>query len=146
MNEERKRILNMLAEGKISVDETEKLLAAVANSTAREIEPVKSVASAQDNGGKIPRYLYVTVNPKVQGSGEKVNIRVPLSLLKAGMKLAALIPKDAQDKVNMALGEKGVNIDISNLKAENIDEFLQTLGELTVDVDAEDEIVKVYCE
>ncbi len=47
---------------------------------------------------------------------DRVNIRVPLKLIRAGLKLASFIPKDAQDKVNEALQEKGIDADFSKVK------------------------------
>jgi len=45
-------------------------------------------------------------------SEEKVNIRIPFQLLRAGIKLASVVPVDVQGKVNDALKEKGINIDL----------------------------------
>ena len=76
--------------------------------------------------------------------GDKVNIRVPLKLVKAGIKLQALLPQDAQDKINAKLNEKGINLD--DFKDENFKDLLDALTEfeLTVD-DKKGDKVRIYC-
>lgn len=138
MNEERRKILEMLKEGKISVDDAERLLAAVS-------EPETEAPSA--SAGKPQwKYLRVLVEPGPGSeSQEKVNIRVPFKLMRAGLKFAALIPQAAQGKVNEALKEKGVNIDLSKITAEDLQDILSNLDDMTVEVDGEDK-VRIFCE
>jgi hypothetical protein len=138
MNEERKRILEMLAEGKINTDEAERLLSALSNETEKGPDITEKLSGI--------KYLRVVVEP-VPGSEnpEKVNIRVPLKLIRAGLKLAAFIPKDAQGKVNEALHEKGINVDFSRIKPEDLEELLEQLSDLTVDVEGKEK-VRVFCE
>ena len=143
MKEERRKILDMLAEGKISVDEAEKLLVAIASDEAGE----KRGDEAPAAGAKFPfKYLRVLVEPG-PGSrgGETVNIRVPLKLIRAGLKWAAFMPKDVQGKVDEALSEKGINMDFSSIKPEDLDEIVTNLKDLTIDVEGK-ETVKIFCE
>jgi hypothetical protein len=77
---------------------------------------------------------------------EKVNIRVLFNLLRAGIKLASLVPVDAQGKVNQHLKEKGVNLDLSNITPDNLEELLIHLNDLTVDVDSKEERIRIFCE
>ncbi len=136
MNEERKRILEMLSEGKISVEEAEKLLSALS----------KDTESVSEDTGKTHRYLRVMVEPGPESNTQdKVNIRIPLKLIRAGLKLASFIPKDAQVKVNEALHEKGINADFTKIKPEDLDDLLTQLNNLTVNVEGK-ETVKVFCE
>lgn len=136
MPTERQQILEMLASGKVTVEEAEKLLNALGESSGAldttELVPKKKV-----------RYLRVLVS---EGGTDKVNIRVPLQLLRAGVKLASVIPKDAQAQINTSLNEKGITLDISDIKPEMIDEFIDGLGELTVDIGDGGEGVRVFCE
>jgi len=77
----------------------------------------------------------------------KVNIRVPLMLLRAGVRLASVIPPQAQEKVNRVLREQGVDLDISTIKPENIEELIDGLQDLTVDIEERDDVkVKVFVE
>ena len=143
MNEHRRKILDMLAEGKISADEAERLLAAL-DKTPSE---VAIVAHARPN----PRYLRVVVDTDeglVGDTATKVNIRVPLQLLRAGVRLAGLIPTEARTHVNDALREKGIAFDISQLKPENLEELIAQLDDLSVDIDhAKGQArVKIFCE
>jgi len=137
MQEERKKVLEMLASGKISVAEAERLLAALEDNAARE--------KSGGIPGK-PRYLRVLVEPKsgTQG-GERVNVRVPINLIRAGLKWASFIPKHSQVKVGHALKEKGIDLDFSNITPEDLDELIVNLNDLQVEVDG-DEVVRVFCE
>jgi hypothetical protein len=138
MEEERKKILEMLASGKISVEEAERLLAAVYdNSDSTEQGTVS---------GKKPKYLRVLVEPKTDNpDGERVNVRVPINLIRAGLKWVSFIPKHSQDKVGHALREKGINMDFNNLTPQDLEELIVNLNDLQIDVDG-DEVVKVFCE
>ena len=78
---------------------------------------------------------------------QKVNIRVPMSLIRAGIKMKSLIPPEAKDKVNNALKEKGINFDINSIKTEDIEELVEALGDMEIDVEGgHGEKVKVYVE
>ena len=137
MVEERKKILDMLSEGKITVDEADRLLSAVSKDNGTGIS---------NAGNKEPKYLRVMVEPGPESkSPDKVNIRVPLKLIRAGLKLAALIPKSAQNQVNDALHEKGIEMDFSQIKPEDLENIVRQLDDLTVDVEGK-ESVRIFCE
>jgi len=126
MSDERIRILRLVAEGKATPEEAERLLSAV----GKEV----SVPAAKGT----PRYLRVTVN---SSDGDKVNIRVPLALVRAGMKFSALVPREAREQME----EKG--IDLAALSTMDTEELIEALKELEVNVDSHDgDIVKVFCE
>jgi hypothetical protein len=72
-------------------------------------------------------------------------VRVPINLIRAGLKWVSFIPKHSQRKVDDALKEKGINLDFENLTAEDLDELIVNLNDLQIDVDG-DEVVKVFCE
>jgi hypothetical protein len=139
MNEERKRILGMLARNKITAEEAEALLDAMPPATG-----------ATDGGGAVsadPKYLRVLVEGAEDGHTSKVNVRVPFQLIRAGVRLAALIPATAHGPVNKALRERGIDIDISKLKPEDFENLVEHLRDLTVDVeDSHGEKVRVFCE
>ena len=146
MTDSRKRILEMLAGKKITVDEAERLLAATGDG---EETGKRSYSKAPDS--KFPfKYLRVVVQPgegAEPGRGaEKVNVKVPINLIRAGMKLTALIPSNATDKMHDALMEKGIDFDLRNLKQDDIEELIAALGDLEVDVDDGKEKVHVYVE
>jgi len=145
MNEERRRILEMLSTGKITTEEADRLLQALGSQQASG-----SAAASSDSAVKAPpKYLRVMVEDHSHdsdGGHTQVNIRVPMQLLRAGVKLAGLIPAQAQVRVNEALQEQGIQVDLSHLKPENLEELVNQLSDLTVDVDDKDTKVRVFCE
>jgi len=144
MNEHRKKILEMLAAGKISTVEAEQLL----NALDKETPAALPAGTAEPGSKPKPKYLrVVVVDHEDGGDPVQVNIRVPMQLLRAGVKLANLIPRQARAQVNEALRERGVDVDLNQLKAENLEELVDQLEELTVDVEDKDKTkVRVFCE
>lgn len=69
-----------------------------------------------------------------------------MQLLRAGVRLAGLIPIQAREHVNEALREQGIPFDLSQIKPENLEELVNELTDLTVDVDDEKTKVRVFCE
>ena len=141
MFDERRRILNMLAERKISATDADDLLAAMADTeTPPPVTEVKPAAS------KAPKYLRVQVEEH-DGDRSHVNIRIPLALIRAGVRLTALLPAGLHDQINKALKGSGLDFDISRVKPENLDEVVEHLTELTIDVaGGNGDTVRIYCE
>ena len=143
MSEDRSRILNMLAAGKISADEAERLLDALDSRVTETAAPmIKGDPTPLLNA--LPKFLHV----KVDGdAGEKVDVKVPLALVRSGLKLTSLIPPQAMDQINSQMAQSGMSIDFSNFKPEDIDELIEALREMEVNVDgANGEKVRVYAE
>jgi len=138
MSEERRRILDMLSEGKITADEAEKLLVAIEEPSS----PEPSSAVAESGETAAPKYLRVVVEAQ---DGDRVNVRVPLQLIRAGVKLGALLPKEARVKLEGALNEKNIDFDLANLNPETVEELIQAMAQLQVDVNGKDK-VRVFCE
>jgi hypothetical protein len=144
MNEDRRQILQMLAEGKITTDEAERLLVALelaggAPGQALDVSPP----------GRRAKYLRVmvdAVDKHHSGGPVKVNIRVPMQLLRAGMRLGAMIPTQARDQVNDALHRQGIPFDIDQMKPDDLEAMVDHLNDLTVDVDQDGAKVRVFCE
>lgn len=143
MIEEQRKILNMMAEGKLNAVEAEALLDALAQTRAPQLPPIRVQSQAETAA---PKYLRVLVEGEHDSKANKVNVRVPLELIRAGMRLAALIPTVAYEPVNRALKENGVDIDISKIKPEEFEGLVAHLQELQVDVDDGNEKVRVFCE
>jgi hypothetical protein len=156
MNEERRQILEMLAAGKINADEAERLLAAVERTAPAGGGPGGGARSGEAPSGSKPKpkYLRVLVEADESMTGLKggtttVNVRVPMQLLRAGVRLAGLIPVQAHDQLDEAFSKHGVPITLSQIKPENLEELIDHLEDLTVDVDGKDgnmTKVKVFCE
>lgn len=143
MSNNRTQILNMLAEGKITVEEAEKLLRAIDETAADTAGPESRPANTKNL-----KYLRVVIDSidETSGKAEKVNVRIPLQLLKAGIKLKSILPNHAGDKVHSALHEKGFNFDLNDIDANSIDELIAALNEFHVEVDSDNERVRVFCE
>jgi len=143
MSENRRRILEMLANGRITADEAERLLTALDNGPAIDAPAARSFGAS--------KYLRILVEREPERAGDertKVNIRVPLQLLRAGVRLKSLLPDEARDQLNEALREKGVDFDVNQFKAENLDELLENMNDLTIDIDKKSRKakVRVFCE
>jgi len=147
MAENKKRVLEMLAQNKISTDEAYRLLSALETEGSTSEDTVKSGTAASMKS----KYLRVCILSGSErehgGKGDRVNVRVPMTLIRSGMKFTSLLPPEARDKVTGALHEKGIDFDMRNLKPEDMDELLEALSELEVDVAGSDgETVKVFVE
>jgi hypothetical protein len=143
MSTERRKVLDMLAQGKISVEDAERLLSALSGD-----EPAVDMRDERSSRRKsaTPRFLRIMVEPGEEGgTSERVNIRVPLRLVRAGLKWASFIPKEAQEKVNESLKRKGIEMDFTKMTQEDLDELIGNLNEFTVDVEG-DEHVRIFCE
>ncbi|GGV30937.1 hypothetical protein GCM10010182_62760 [Actinomadura cremea] len=143
MNERRRQVLQMLAEGRITAGEAERLIDALARARPEAPAGVASSPKAR------PKYLRVVVSSEDDSGGggpTRINIRVPLQLLRAGVRLASLVPPQALAKVNAELDKSGVPIDLTELKPQHIEELIEHLDDLTVDVDDPDAKVRVFCE
>jgi polyhydroxyalkanoate synthesis regulator phasin len=142
MSQERHQILEMLAKGKITADEAEKLLDAIGGES-RSDDSTGSRSSSESR----PKCLKIQVEPKGhrEGSKEKVNIKIPLALVRAGIKLGSLVPGDAREKVNEALAQKGIKIDINELDLKSVDNLVESLSDLKINVESDDEDVNISC-
>jgi hypothetical protein len=147
MNENQKKILEMLAQRKISADDAYRLINAI---EGEEGGREKTEKAEPDTRVK-PKYLRVTVTP---GEGhtdpnhaDRVNVRIPMSLIRAGLKLTSLIPPDALDKANNALRDKGINFDVRNIKPEDLEGLIVAIGDMQIDVEtSRGEKVRVFVE
>ena len=157
MNENRRQILEMLAAGKITADEAEQLIAALEpNSAAPAGEFTGRIAGSNgwpnsDKDAPVKtrlKYLRVLVVSTEKNGPTTVNVRVPMQLLRAGVRLASLIPQQAHDELDATLSKHGVPLTLSQIKPENLEELIDHLEDLSVDVDAKDEKakVRVFCE
>lgn len=154
MSDDRSRILSMLAEGKITAEEAERLLDAL-DSRTRASDGAEAAASGGASAGASagpaageapklpPKYLFVKV---VSTGGDNVDIRVPLALVRSGLKLTSLIPDDVMGQINDSMSEHGISLDLANLKQEDIEELVKSLRDMEINVDAQNgDNVRIYC-
>jgi len=143
MPDNQKRILEMLSEKKITVEEAERLLSLTGSDETGEDEGSKTRVEKKPTG----KYMRVMVEPgEGEHKGDRVNIRVPMSLLRAGIKFTALIPPYAANKVHEAMKEKGIDFDPRNFKPDDIEELVEALSDLEVNVEGGKEKVHIYVE
>ncbi|WP_026411050.1 SHOCT-like domain-containing protein [Actinomadura oligospora] len=141
MNDQGRQILQMLSEGKITASEAERLLDALGR---QHPDPTPS---APPRTKTRPKYLRVVVNSTDDPGGPtSVNIRVPLQLLRAGVRLASLIPPQALTKVNAGLEQSGVPIDLTQLKPQDLEALIDHLDDVTVDINDPTSKVQITCE
>jgi hypothetical protein len=134
MSEETRKVLEMLSNGKVSVQEAEQLLQAVAAPSA-----------TADDKKVEPRYFRILVNkPAREGKkAEAVNIRVPMTVVRGGLRLGALVPGMlGKKKIQL---DNGTELDLSKVTYTDLEAMIKDIGELTVDVDG-DAQVRIRCE
>lgn len=154
MTDERRRILELLSQGKITVDEAAQLL----NAASRT-----SPAADEGEPGTKPKYLRIAIHkkaadwPKESGVGgatepqhkrhdKDVSVRVPMTLIRSGLRLGAMIPGLAGDHVRARLRERGIDVDLSKLDPALLESMLTELGELNIDVDSGRAQVRITAE
>ncbi len=139
MSDETKRVLEMLAAGKITVDEGERLLGALG---AGQPAPPPPEAARP-----VPRFLKMEAGgTDKDGNDEGFRMRVPLDLIRAGIKMRALIPKTKRDKINEKLREKGIEGDVFEMSNDQIDTLIRSLGELELEAGDGDGSFRLYLE
>jgi len=141
-DQHRRKILEMLSDAKISVAEAERLLNALGGAGTSH-EGAGQAAS--------PQRLRVRVQEAGGEKGDRVDISVPLSLiragLKAGMKFKELLPDEARGRIEAKFAERGIKVDLPHMKSEDVEAIMEGLAGLSVDVDGKDgEKVRVWCE
>ena len=135
MSEETRKVLEMVAQGKVTVAEAEQLLAAVA------------APENPDEPRKEPRYIRIQVtDPAKEGKrAENVNIRVPLSVIRGGLRLGAFIPSVfGRSKFKL---KNGAELDFQKLDPAHFEAMLKDLDDVLVDVDDDEgKHVRIRCE
>jgi hypothetical protein len=145
MSEDRGRILGLLAAGKITADEAERLLDALDARTSAAASPAGAAFEGEPGPllAALPKHLYVKV---IAVNGDNVDVKIPIALVRSGLKLTSLIPPQAMDQISDTMSQHGMSVDFNNLKPEDIDELIGALREMEVNVDAKNgDTVRVYC-
>jgi len=131
-----KRVLELLTQGKITVDEAEQLLGAL-----KETPADASTARA-------PRWMRITIDKTAQDGrpARTVNIRVPLALARSGVRLGAMFPFVFGPKLKEEFRKQGVDFDWSKLDLSDVEAAARDLGETTIDVDDGKAQIRLRCE
>lgn len=141
MSDQTRRVLDLLASGRITADEADRLLAALHESEqGSRTEP----AGGADSDGPAGRFLRIEVQ-KAAAGGEpprRVNIRVPLTVVRSGLRLGALLGGFKGERgwgrfgrLSERLRARGVDVDFDQLDASQIEALLRETGEVTLDID-----------
>lgn len=130
-----RQVLDMLKEGKITVDEADRLIQQVAST---EGDADQSVDTNQLPKAKHPKFLRICV----EDQDDTVDVRVPLKLLKFGLNVGQVLPEEHRSKIE----EQGV--DFGSFKDLSNEDLAEALEGLSIDVnDASDSsTVRVYTE
>lgn len=126
MDDDARRILELLSEGAISVDEAERLLAALKGTAGAVVEaPVR-----REDRKPPPRYLHIVGLAGGGDAEEGFRMRIPLSLLRTGIGLRGFVPEDARRRISAKLREKGIEADVFELPEDGVDELILALADL----------------
>jgi hypothetical protein len=133
MNHERKKVLEMLSQQKISAEDAEQLLEKIGQTQGTSAESQQDVPL-----GTAPKFMCVRVDSV---GGDVVDVRLPIGLLRTGIKLSAMLPKEASE----AMSKTG--FDFAQLGSLPTAELVNALKEMSVDVCASGgERVRITCE
>ena len=152
MSDETRRILELLAQGKITVDEADQLLKAVGAATAPE--PAGDTSTG-DSGAPRPRWIRINVQKPADENrkAKDVNIRVPVAVMKGGMRLGAIIASFAGEKAAQRMRDRGMDLDLAKISGDlskmngpEFDQFLKTLDDVNIEVDDGKARVRITCE
>jgi hypothetical protein len=133
-----RRVLDMLSQGKITVDEADRLLKAVG--TERPAE-----ADTAADGRPRARWFRINIHKpaKDQAHAPKdVNIRVPIAVVKGGMRLGAIIATFAGEKAAQRMKDRGLDLDLSTINGDlsrmngaEFATFLKSLDDMNIEID-----------
>lgn len=138
MSAETRKVLEMLAEGKITSEDAERLLdkLAAVKEPAEGNGEAKQEGSSAGKGGQ--KFLRIVVTRDMQG--HDVNMRIPLNFVRSGVKLVGVLPLGVAEK----LSQHG--FDVNAFSAMHGDELNQALHDLNLDIDSDGKHVRIFCE
>ena len=143
MNEQTRRILEMVAQGKVTVDEAAQLMSAM-----EKPAPAPTAEQPREKEAPMPRFLRMDVLKSLPHGHIRrdVTIRIPVALVKSGIRLGAMFPRLMGDQITRKLRYEGIAFDPSRLNAENIEALIRDMGSMTIDVEKGRAQVRFTCE
>jgi hypothetical protein len=147
-----RRILDMLSQGKITVDEADRLIAALGGP-----EALPGTHAGEPSASDKAKAKWIRINVRKPANEHRaakdVNIRVPIAVVKGGMRLGALIATFAGEKAAKRMQARGVDLDLSTIHGDlskmngpEFDAFLRTLDDVNIEVDDGKSTVRITCE
>ncbi len=146
-----RRILDMLSQGKITVDEADRLIKAMSAE-----RPAESATADSATDAKRARWVRINIHKPAKDDAHRpkdVNIRVPIAVVKGGIRLGAIIGTFAGEKAARRMKARGLDIDLaainrdlSQMNGPEFDEFLRSLNDTNIEIDDGKAQVRITCE
>ena len=153
MSDETRRVLDLLAQGKITVDEADRLIKAVCADRPAE---TATADTATDGGRQRVRWVRINIHKPAKDqthTPKDVNIRVPIAVVKGGMRLGAIIATFAGEKAAQRMKERGLDLDLSTINGDlsrmngtEFDSFMKSLDDMNIEIDDGKSQVRITCE
>ena len=138
MSAETKKVLEMLAEGKITADEADKLLEKLMQSFSAQDKPDSSSAGTSTTPPSKPSFLRIVLD---KPGHDQINVRIPLAFARSGTHLLAVLPERIKEK----LSEQGV--DFSKSGVSDLSDWQNLVKGMPIDIDrGNGKKVKIFCE
>ena len=124
-----RKVLNMLQDGKVTVDEAEELIGVLTPKDPADL-------GFEPDNTELPKFLVV----QISSGSDEVNVRVPVKLISLGVDLSKLNPQIA-DALDEAV--PGTLHGLAGLKDDELREALQGLK---ISIHDDEDTIRVYCE
>ena len=85
----------------------------------------------------------------VGGRKKEVNVRVPVSLVRAGVRLGGMMPRIIGTRAGTRVDAPGVDtlgFDLSRIDPKQLDALIDEMGEMVIDLDEGRAQVRINCE
>ena len=146
MSAERMKVLEMLADKKITAEEDNKLLEKLGDGASAETKAGESTSSSSNSGSSNssatsnakPRYLHIVVDKPGQ---DQTNVRIPLAFARSGSHLMAVLPARVREK----LTERGINLSEAGILDPKTWEILGSDSAIDIEK-GNGKRVKIFCE
>jgi hypothetical protein len=151
MSTDTRRILDLLTQGKVTVDEAAKLIDATKAAAPSGVPGDGAPSSERPN----PRWIRINVlkSAKEGKQDKEVNIRVPIAVVRGGMRLGAIIATFAGEKAAQRMKDRGIDLDLSKINGDfsrmngaEFEAFMKSLDEMNIEVDDGKSQVRITCE
>ena len=130
---EQKQVLEMLADGKISVEDAHRLL--------EKLREVSAKRQQSDDKAHTPKPKYLRIETSGKEDRDRINLRIPIGMARAGLAVNSFLPS----WVNRHVFVGGVDLaKILDFEGEDLERHLEEL-DLAVDSPNGD-TVRIYCE
>ena len=155
MSDETRRVLDLLAQGKITVDEADRLIKAMTADVPAGTDEAETAETAAD-GRQGARWFRINIRKPAADQAHQpkdVNIRVPIAVVKGGMRLGAIIATFAGEKAAQRMKDRGLDLDLSTINGDlsrmngaEFETFLKSLDDMNIEVDDGKSQVRITCE